>query len=526
MFKYFFLIIFTGSVFIVSDNFVNSCNAPKVYFVILSIQLSVLFFFLSKQIVLSTNLFRKKNLLYGILAICFLQGIYGIFQFLGLFQSNNNFFLVTGSFDNPAGISALLSMGYPIGLFLFFMSKTRKKYFFLLALVTLTITIILSGSRTGVIAILCTLLIFNFNNIILNTFSNNRKYFHFLFGIFVILLVIGFLYKVKHDSANGRLLIWKISCKMIRERPILGHGFGSFKAKYMYYQADYFSKNSDSQDKLLADNICHPFNEFIKITIEFGIAGLFVVFILLFFVLRRIFKYNNKYKHLVLSGISTFLIFANFSYPFQNTPVCILLVFYFMFLFPTTEIRIINTYRLFIIRISFIGLCIYGILGTINIIKAEILWKQIAEKSLKGDTKKVLPIYERIYPYLEKNPYFLYNYGVELCMASEYDRSIAVLEKCKLFLIDYDLLLVLAENYQQKKKISEAIYTLNIASDMIPGRIYPLYKLFNIYIIKGDNESAKQIAEIIVKKEAKVLSGEVLVIKAEAKEYLKSCKNL
>lgn len=36
------------------------------------------------------------------------------------------------------------------------------------------------------------------------------------------------LYQMKADSANGRLFIWKTTCKVIANKPLLGYGPGTF----------------------------------------------------------------------------------------------------------------------------------------------------------------------------------------------------------------------------------------------------------------------------------------------------------
>lgn len=50
-----------------------------------------------------------------------------------------------------------------------------------------------------------------------------------------------------------------------------------FQAKYMDYQAKYFERNPNSEFINLADNVKYPFNEFIKIAVEFGLVGLILI---------------------------------------------------------------------------------------------------------------------------------------------------------------------------------------------------------------------------------------------------------
>lgn len=51
-------------------------------------------------------------------------------------------------------------------------------------------------------------------------------------------------FQLKVDSANGRLLIWKVSVMAIVEKPFLGHGTGNFASAYGMAQEKYFSQKS------------------------------------------------------------------------------------------------------------------------------------------------------------------------------------------------------------------------------------------------------------------------------------------
>jgi len=53
---------------------------------------------------------------------------------------------------------------------------------------------------------------------------------------------------------------------MINDNAALG--VRPFQARYMDYQADYFKKHPTTQYAQLADNVKHPFNEFLNITVD------------------------------------------------------------------------------------------------------------------------------------------------------------------------------------------------------------------------------------------------------------------
>ncbi len=70
----------------------------------------------------------------------------------------------------------------------------------------------------------------------------------------MVLIIVGYaLFQLKVDSANGRLLIWKVSVMAIVEKPLLGHGTGNFASAYGMAQEKYFSqKEFTSTEELVA----------------------------------------------------------------------------------------------------------------------------------------------------------------------------------------------------------------------------------------------------------------------------------
>lgn len=524
MYKFIVILIFAGSIFITSGKFIESQSTPKYYFVVLLTLAVVGVFAIGvKRIKLASNS-SKETVFYGFYSICVLQALYGLSQFLGWLPSNHPIFKITGSFENPAGFAAVLSLAFPIGLFLSMKSRSITKYIIIFGSLLIASAVFLSESRSGMVAILTSLTFFIFFQT--STYKRITKFqfkiLSYITSISLLVLLLIFLYNQKKDSANGRLLIWKISCEMIKDKPIFGHGYGSFKAKYMSYQASYFKENPNSKDYILADNVQNPFNEFILLTVELGLVGLFVFCLIIVFLLKKIKKSENENRYLALTGLISFLTFACFSYPLQFIAVWLLLIFYVSLIFPQKIVEfkkstIFSTIKLF----AFITACLYFTF-ILKQLKSELKWKEIVIKSLSGKTKEMLPEYEKLYPILNSNPFFLYNYGAELNIAGRYTESIGILLECKNQFNDYDLQLLLANNYQKKGDFLKAIQVLKDASNMIPCRFVPLYQLLTIYIKTEQKEKSEEIAKRIISKEVKINSSIIGYIKEEAKEYLDS----
>ncbi|MDD4437871.1 MAG: O-antigen ligase family protein [Tissierellia bacterium] len=516
-------ILFAGSVFFTSGKFVNPINTPKFYFVIAILLCAVAIAAIHKKKI-TFDVLSSKAILWGISISCFLQACYGLSQFVGWLPSNHSKFVITGSFDNPAGFTAVLAMGFPISLLLLLKTEKNEKYSTIIILMVIAISILLSGSRTGILAIIISLVVFIlFDTNIVSEFRQFRYYKLLTVSIlFCFVYGASIFYHKKIDSANGRVLIWKVSLEMIKEKPVFGYGFGMFQAKYMDFQAEYFKNNPDSKYAQLADNVKHPFNEFIKVSVEFGIVGLIILLSFHFLVLWKALKSKNKNREIILSGLTSFFVFACFSYPLQYIAVWILITFYLTTFLPSKEIRINNTPISIIGRSLVVITCSVLLFRVSQQVNAEIKWKTIAINSLRGNTEIMLPEYEKLYSTsLKPNPYFLYNYGAELNFAGRYDKSIDILTVCQQHFNDYDLQMLLADNYYKKGETEKAIEIYRHASFMIPCRFLPIYQLFEIYRKTEQKYMAVRCAKEILNKKIKIPSLTINLIKAAAVEYLK-----
>ncbi|WP_186756039.1 O-antigen ligase family protein [Echinicola salinicaeni] len=167
-------------------------------------------------------------------------------------------------------------------------------------------------------------------------------------------LVLFGVYLVKKDSADGRLLIWKASWKMIMENPWLGIGFDRFKAGYMEAQADYFREHPDDLAIPLADDVVYAFNEGVQLLVEQGLVGFVLVVGLLVVAFRSPpiplkgemqpsglirckaeEKGNGSFNlftsleaRIAQAGLVSLLVFGMFSYPSHILPIKICGVIY------------------------------------------------------------------------------------------------------------------------------------------------------------------------------------------------------
>jgi O-antigen ligase len=143
----------------------------------------------------------------------------------------------------------------------------------------------------------------------------SKKYKHFIF----LLITFGIILcstnipdrldisniSLKSSSATARLKAWEISYHLIKQKPIIGHGYGSFTERSRVFFNQNKSKLSFAKYKPLycAHNIV------LDTLTEIGFIGLIFVIYIFMFVLVKIFKESNPNDFIFYVGLIIIFIF-------------------------------------------------------------------------------------------------------------------------------------------------------------------------------------------------------------------------
>ncbi|WP_302592341.1 O-antigen ligase family protein [uncultured Bacteroides sp.] len=502
-----FIVLCLGSVFVCSRQFTDSYIIPKWYFV-LFMALIISVYKATKA--LFNNQIKTTILTQGIIIVisCFTQAIFGIIQFSGFFQVST-VFKVTGSFDNPAGFAACLCAGFPFVGFLLSDKNKYIRYGGWMAGFVIAIAVILSQSRAGImsIAFICFILL-------------NRKVFHkrrmkYLSLVCLALLLSG-CYWMKKDSADGRLLIWRCSADMIKDAPWFGHGVGSFEAHYMDYQANYFRQHEESRYSMLADNVKHPFNEYVGVLLNFGFTGLFTMLAMITLIMYCYKKQPCVEKRTALYSLISISVFSFFSYPFTYPFTWIVMLLCIAILTREYVVMILARPMIKNVVCVFVLLCsLGGVYKLVERVMAEKEWGKMSGLALCGASGKTLQDYKELEKKFEDNPYFLYNYAAILLENEQYEESLKVALQCRKYWADYDLELIIGENYQELDEHGLAEKYYDNASMMCPSRFLPLYKLFHLYKEEDDRKRMLVVARTIIDKPMKIKTSAIRMMKRE-----------
>ena len=496
--------------FAMSDTFISPKTDTKWYAFYLIGGIWLLFWCITETSDKNINI---DFYIFTIITCCFLNAVYGVFQcFLILPAAGCH--PVVGCFDNPAGFSSAISISFPF-CFYFFQKDHWIRIYSTICAITMLTAIILSESRSGILT--CFLISVLYLH---RLFKLSRRIKLVLLAILVIIVFCG-LYLYKKDSADGRMLIWMCSMEMIKEKPLWGFGNNGFRANYMDYQAKYFENNPGSKYVMLAGNVHHPFNEFLRFTVNHGIVGV-VLLLTLIFVLLRLSVQKSDLSRMVHFSLIAIGVFSSFSYPFKYPFTWLTLIFCISLLMRNAKIirknKILNN-----TIISVLVVCIPVFLfQKYDQMLIDAKWGTI-EKSTNEEIK--LTYYADLYPKLKNNFLFLYNYSAALSLNGYYGKSLEIANECNLIFSDYDLELLIGDNYREIRKYDEAEKCYKQASKMFPVKFRPLYDLHSLYLASGKIAKAKELAFIIRDKPIKIVSPEVIRIKSEMKQFLKSTFN-
>lgn len=256
----------------------------------------------------------------GILAVAgIVSALYGLLQYGGCIETQS-YFSIIGSNDNPAGFAASVVSCYPF-LLCSFCDKKRRLVKFVICFLLFT-TVVLSDSRTGIL-VFCIVTLLYYVHCFKSLFYRKSGLLCSV-GIMVLISLFIGLVCLKSDSTSGRILIWKISFGLCQNHTIVGNGTDSFKADYMPEQAKYISSSqSNEEEKMLAGNTNHPFNEYLLLLIEHGLLGL-VLLLLLFL---AVFRSNVSLDNPACLALVSIAIFSCFSYPFKYAFVWLITIY-------------------------------------------------------------------------------------------------------------------------------------------------------------------------------------------------------
>lgn len=477
------------------------------------------------------------NTLIGIIIlIAILQPLYGFLEYFKVIKNIQKDFSIVGGFGNPGPytnfLTALLAVTFYSAVFY---KKGFHKFGGMVATILILAILPFTQARTSWIAAALAIFFvaFYIPNIqkILQGFIKTRVSKIFLFTTLTI-FVIGIFFALlnfKKESATGRVFIWKISTELIKDKPLFGFGYGKFPPVHNQYQADYFKANpDDTENGYRADCVNFAFNEYIQLACDVGIVGLIIFLVIFFFVLRAFLhsKTSSPTRIMGMGIILVILASSLFSYPLQSPPTFFLLLIGILFISsiePESTIHLISTPASRKV-LGLLGLVICAVWFGISLTryKAEKDWLKAFQMVRREEYAQAKIEYARLASRLNYNPFFVYNYGAENTVMEDYKKSIEILNSVEKRLVDADFYIYLGTSYEAIGDVTKALFCFEKASNMMPVKFIPKYKLVLINEQLGNEAEAIKIAQNLLDAPVKVKSSFVNQIRTEMELYLKA----
>ncbi|MEO8041991.1 MAG: O-antigen ligase family protein [Acidobacteriota bacterium] len=296
-----------------------------------------LFFLLAMLLVLLDSASRIRRLAVIITVFGFAYAFFAILQSVlsplkiyGIYEALSPF----GSFVNRHNFAAYMEMALavPLGLIFTGAISKDKRLLYITAVALMGVSLLLSGSRGGLIAFLAEVIFL----VLLTTGTKSRSNLALKLGLAVLLFVavVGGAIFVGGDTSltrvaetaatsdvtTGRSNIWNVTLQVIKANLPFGAGFGAFGVAYTPY---------DSMSGL--ERVEQSHNDYLQVLADAGLVGLLIGGFLLYRLFvsgRAATSIRNAYRRGIaygaLAGIFAILVHSIFDFVLHTTAVSVL----------------------------------------------------------------------------------------------------------------------------------------------------------------------------------------------------------
>ncbi|MDR0973482.1 MAG: O-antigen ligase family protein [Prevotellaceae bacterium] len=436
------------------------------------------------------NRVTRETLVFVFICSGLAEAVWGWLQLYDLLPSRHTLFPLTGSFKNPGPYAGYLAVTFPLALYACLFYKDARKYVGVLTCLAILPLFPVSMSRASWLAAMAgsaVVLYGRYDRQVTAYIQSHRRMFRWAgVGLLGLFCAIAFcLYLLKPDSADGRLLMWKLEARTLLRHPF-GVGLGNFAGAYGEVQAAYFATGGTETERYVAGNPEYAFNEYLQIGIESGLLGLGLFVAILYFCFRQMRDLHAWHLSGALASLS---VFACFSYPFSIWLFLLVLLF---LLAASSRMPAVEQTRSRRWKSLLLGL---GCLFAIYAIKSR-LWNEWEQT--EG----------------------LFVRAQQHAGAGEYAESNALLKRATYISCDPMLYDVMGKNHQALGEYSEAERCFLYAADLVPNRLYPYYLLAKLYHATNESEKMRVAAQRVLTQRPKVHSRAVDEMRAEMKTLL------
>jgi len=293
----------------------------------------LLYFVLTNNLSDERQISRILNIL---LIVSGLFGIYGILQYNGIDFSfwirNVRRQQVFGLFGNVNYFAEYLIVPLPLAISLFFATRNRThKILHLVGILAIGGSLILTFTRGSYLAIGISSIFMFFLYLASRGKGFIKEHKKVFILVLALIILVTFLFAIpnplnkpgtviskikgrisitqftKGSSLKRREAIWGFTVLMIKDRPFLGLGIGTFKYNSLKYQAKFFEQGQNRSLLYPHGFATKAHNEYLQLWAELGIVGLgiFIWLIICYFNygIKFLKKIKDDYKQGIIIGL-------------------------------------------------------------------------------------------------------------------------------------------------------------------------------------------------------------------------------
>ena len=415
---------------------------------------------------------------------------------------------VHGTFDNPTGYALQMAIMIPVGMWNAEQRKSKHRIFVSITCLLATITVILSMCRTGIICVTAYWTVYLLRHVRI------RRWISCLITVLSICLVMACMFQIKTDSTHGRgFILWR-TWSLIAERPVTGYGPHGFSREYMPAQADYFMENPGSRYAWLADDINHPFNEYIYAWVNLGLLGLVLAILVpLLPILISWHSAGGIRQNIYVWPLAIIMFFMLTSYPHQYPMALVTVVLAYMDILHKIPGRKLMAAAY---SVCSIGIACYVVRGFVY----EHKWHRANEGVRHGYARQAIHLYDTLLDHYRHNSLFLYTYMYAAYQSHQFEKAITIYANHRQISSTYNLELLAGDTYYHLNQHEEALSHYREAHYMVPVRFAPLAGMMDAYAAMGDTLHADSMARVILAKPVKVPSPQIDEMKRRAEGCL------
>ena len=455
-----------------------------------------------------------------------IETVWGLCQVYGYTASNHSLYALTGSFYNPGPYSGFLAMCFPVCLHEWLKRGKTVGGYIALGVLLLMLCVLPAGmSRSAWLAAGIASAYIGWMHYKKKITAGIRKHKILTIGaVIALFFVLGGAYLLKKDSADGRLLIWKVAVQAIGEKPLTGYGWDYMAGAYGEAQEKYFSKGEyTKQEEHVAGSPEYVFNEYLQAAMAWGVPVLCVILLL---VITAMAGHQLSGNYGLFGSMLSLAVFSFSSYPFQF-PLFVAALGLLVLVGLMGWLHVFPVCALFPVVLCW-AVSIYGGYAYFTHVQERETvnnqWQRVRMFYHSGAYTEAVETYKPFYEEMKWNARYLFELGHACHKAGKHEESNRYLKEALKVSADPMILNIIGKNCQAEKLYLEAEHYLLRSVSRLPGRIYPYYLLFKLYDEMPEGKYAEGrkewAARMVLEKEPKVESTAIREMREEVRKRI------